>query len=466
MNKKNRLLILIICVGLFLVIAPYLVMYSMGYRINFENWKITATGGIYVRTSPQAEKIIIDSKPEKPGMFSTSVFVQDLIPKEHTVLIKKTGYFDYEKTLQVKEKEVTKIENIILFKNNITFDNLLTSVESFSVSPDKKHILAEINDTKALNFVYFSTSTPTNQKKYSIPIAYTTVLNVEWSNDSSKVLIKTYSTTNGTDYYLFDFSKETQLTTPLSYLDANSEKIHFNPQDSNQTFFIREDSLLSMNSKKLITILKNVNDYKISNGNIIWFSPEGVLSKSDISGNNTEILLEAWPFNKDYLDPINYKIEVISGKIIIFGQNTMFEYDSQEKTLKDLGATTNGFKISASPDNKNIIYYSNSDIYLYAFEKSGYNKTDENNIKLYSANWPEIITNCFWLNNDYIIFESGNKTIISEIDYRGNTNTVELPQNYEPSASSKNPIMFFNSQDNKVYLLNGETLYSSEKLVP
>ena len=61
--------------------------------------KIVATGGIYVQTSPAADKITIDSKiSDKPGLFSNgSIFVQSLLPKDHTVSIKKSGYYDYFK---------------------------------------------------------------------------------------------------------------------------------------------------------------------------------------------------------------------------------------------------------------------------------------------------------------------------------------------------------------------------------
>ena len=94
----------------------------MGYRVDFINMEVLATGGIYVRSYPQANQIIIDSKIEgKPGMFLNAFFVQDLLPKNHTVLVKKTGYFDYQKNILVAENQVTKIENILLIKQNIFY---------------------------------------------------------------------------------------------------------------------------------------------------------------------------------------------------------------------------------------------------------------------------------------------------------------------------------------------------------
>jgi hypothetical protein len=425
MKKKTRLIILFTCVAIFLVVSPYIIMYSMGYRINFETWKVTETGGIYVRTFPAADQVIIDSTVfKKPGIFNNAVFVQDLLPKEHSVLIQKQGYFDYQKTLKIVVKEVSKIENIILFKNNIIFDELLKNSESFSISPDKKIIFAELFNTESLDFSHFEVSNPQNKKTYSLPLKYTSVLDVIWSGDSKKVLIKTQNKI-GIAFYIFDFTKEIQQKTALSYLDATTKEISFNPQNSDEIFFIKNNSLFLFKDKKLITIIEKLIDYKIENGSIIWTSLTGVKNKSDIIGKTTSIIEKT---------PTNDLIE---------------ELKINYKTLQ-------------SPDGKNMIYYNNSEIYLYSFSE----KTKENNIKLFSSNYPETISECFWLNNDYIIFQSGNKIIASEIDFRGNINSVEIPQTYPPSLESKTPKFIFNPSNSKIYILTSKTLYSSEKILP
>jgi len=439
----------------------------MGYRIDFENREITATGGIYVRTSPSASEVIFDGKDiKKPSIFSSSIFVQDLLPKQHTVLVKKDGYFDYYKNLEVLEKEVTKLETVTLFKDTTAFETAATGTLSFYLSPDKKNILAEGDNTKSLDFYYFPISNPENKKIYSFNLPYTSVLSLIWAGDSNSVIVKTQNSTSGVVYHALNFSAKTQSTATLPYLDYSVTDISFNPLDSNQVFFLRSGSLFSMKDKKLTTVLKKISAYKISDNNILWLSSAGALNQSDIFGNTTQALLAEWPFNKNIISPADYKIEVISGKIILYSPNSMYLYDTVEKNLKDLGATSNNFKISQSPDGKNMIYYSESEIYLYAFEKSPYNKTDENNVKLFSAKYGETISNCFWLNNDYIIFESGNRIIISEIDFRGNINQNELQKSWEPNADSKNPSVIFNQQDDKLYVLTGGNLYFSEKIIP
>jgi len=463
MKKRTRIIILGVCIALFLIVSPCIVLYSMGYKIDFEKMEIMATGGIYIRTSPQASGVIIDSKmSEKPKMFSDSVFVLDLIPKEHSILIKKEGYFDYQKTIEVKEKEVTKLENIVLFKKNINTDIISRGVEQFFFSADKKHILTELSNTKSLDFEYFRVNSPNNKKIYSLALKNTTVSDLIWSGNSDKVLAKTQNP-NGVFYYLLDFSKETQSTAPVSFLNSSCSKISFNPQNSEQIFYIKNNSLYSAKNNKAEILIKNLVSYKIENNNILWLSADGTLNRSDISGEITETLI-----SKENSLPArqNCDIKIIGEKIFLMASDALYEYDSETMKFKDFGIAIDNCNLLRSPDNKNMVYYNNSGIYLYTFiNKAGKEVPDsENNVKIFSSNYPETITDCYWFNNDYIIFQSGNKITVSEIDYRGNINQVQLPLNFELSADSKNSQIFFNAEDNKVYVLNGNTLYSSEKL--
>ncbi len=131
MAKGARLIILTSCAILFFTVTPYIIGYSLGYRIDFEQKKIMATGGIYLRAWPSPADVYINSKlAGKTNVITNSVFTQNLLPKNHLVLIKKDGYFDYQKTLLVKKKEVTKLEHILLVKKDINFEALADKTQS------------------------------------------------------------------------------------------------------------------------------------------------------------------------------------------------------------------------------------------------------------------------------------------------------------------------------------------------
>ena len=368
----------------FLIVSPILVLYSMGDRFDFIKMKITQTGGIYVRTFPVAEQITIDSKiSKKPALFSNSIFVQSLLPNIHTVLIKKSGYYDYNKSLPVQEEQVTKLENVILFKKNIQFESIADATQS-----------------------------PFNTQK--------------------KFIIKNNN---------------------LYYSDA--------PENSGLTI-----------AQKSTPILKKISTFTKQNNIIIWLGTDGFLYKSTFNATPT-----AEPI-KIILTPLKlvkngtYKIIADDKNIFINDNNALLIFNNETKSLDNFADKITDAKIS--PDGKNIVYYDNQYIYVSTVSVKP--------VKSIIYKSPDDIKNCVWLNNDYIIFLAGNNIIISEIDYRGNINYITLPTTitiHDPLASPqpqnkipdavielKNPQIFFNQQEGKLYILNNKALIASERILP
>jgi len=416
----------------------------MGYRFDFDKRKVVATGGIYVRTFPTAEQVSIDNNaPEKPGMFSDSVFVQSLLPKEHTVLIKKTGYYDYYKTLPVQENLASKLENVLLFKKDIAFSDISDKVDYFSIAPNNQNIITATAGTKGTTFNYFSLNN-TAQKKTLLIAQAGQVSDIKWADNSNSILIEIKNSIN-TFYFLFDTTLATPSATRLSYLDKNSTQISFNPQNNLALFFIKNNILYSAKGNSALPEVNNIIAYKISGANVIWLSTKGALNSSDFSG---KILEELTKENIIINKTQNYQIDTVAGKTFVQSESTTSVLNSEKKLLESFEAPITNYKIITSPDNKNLIYWNSEKIYLYVV-------ADKKFEQIFSGN---AITSCQWFNNDYIVFNSGEKVIISEIDYRGNINAVTLPQ----TTTS----MFFNTQENKIYILDQETLSVSEKLVP
>ncbi len=450
MEKQTRLIILIFCVACFFIVAPILVAYSMGYRFDFDKENIVATGGIYVRTFPTAGQITIDSGvSEKPGLFSNYVFVQSLLPKSHTVSIKKDGYFDYSKILPVKENQVTKLENVTLIKKTIIYNNLADKVDYFSIANNNQNIITASTGTKSINFSYFATNSQVQPKVFSVA-QVGTISNIKWTDDSSKALINIKSSSNNL-YYIFDSSLQKPTATRLSYLDKNAQQISFDPQDSKIIFYIKNKTLYSAKGNSSLPIINNIISYKISGADIIWLSTKGIISASDFTGKLVnKITLSNFPVSAQK----TYEILFISGTTFLKEDNALFKLNQNTQTLENFSVPATNYKILTSPDGKNFVYWSDKDIYLYSSGDSP-EQTTKTFTKIFSGSQ---ITNCQWLNNEYIILTSGDKIIISEIDYRGNINSVTLAQKADQT--------YFNPQDGKLYILTQNALLASEKLVP
>lgn len=376
MTLKTRLILLAVLVVLFLTVAPYLVFYSLGYRVDFDNQKIVSTGGIYVRALPQPLEVLVDGKiASATGIFNSAVFVQNLLPKEHDVLIRKVGYYDYQKNLPVKEKEVTKLENVTLFSKSIPFESL-KDVAQFSLLRQK----------------------------------------------------------------------------PIERFIIKNNSLYYSNAPENADISI---------SQKNIPVIKNIVAFKVSGNDIIWLGLDGLLKNSDLEGKNTKPLSET-ALNIDIKK--SYRLEVFSQNIFLKEGNNILLFDQETKLLGNFYSSVKDIKLS--PDGQKIIYFNDNEILIYYFNTPP--AGIENNALLQKVS--DKISEVYWLNNDYIVFNSGNGIMISEIDTRGNVNIISLPATI-PLANREDvsiikPEIFFDQPTKTLYVLTQNQLISSGKILP
>lgn len=459
MTKKTRLIILSICVLLFLIITPCLIFYSLGYRFDYKNKKIFATGGIYVASQTSGANILIDSKEgQRIGLFSDFIFVQNLKPGIHNVVAQKQGFFEYKKELPVKENIVTKLENILLIKEKYQFNNIENNVDYFLISPDQKSAIVSANTTLQI----FNLADLQTKKEIALPIKNYNLLQAQWSDDSQKVLLK-LNYQNTVNYYSYSVAQNQ--ATLIKFLDKNSTNINFGQQNTNQIFFVKNNQLLyssiiesgsTINQPTLIA--KNIADYKIINNNIVYFDLSGSFYRFDIANNlNEKITNTPLLINKT----ATYKLFYFNENVFVSENQKLFKLNLTTKLFEKFADNANNVKMS--PNWKNILYYNSSQIYNYNLESSSYLQAEQ---KTLLGKYNEV-ANCFWLNNDYLVITFKNSVKISELDSRGNINVVNLPISLivkEKSIASEDMTIFYNSQNKKLYILAQKNLFESEKI--
>jgi len=122
MNKKTRTILFFICVFLFALTAPSVILYSQGYRFDFETKKVVQTGGLYFKVAPRSAQVYINGKlKDTTSIFTNSSLIENLLPKTYYIEIKKDGYHSWQKTLEVNERQVTEAKNIILIPQDVNF---------------------------------------------------------------------------------------------------------------------------------------------------------------------------------------------------------------------------------------------------------------------------------------------------------------------------------------------------------
>jgi len=141
MKQAWRKTLFFFLVFLFLILAPFLLLYSQGIRFDFEKKRFTFTGAIYLKAIPKQAKVFLNGKfVKKTDLIFGSVKIKNLIPKKYLIEIKKEGYFPWKKELEVKEKEVTEATGIVLFPKKIKFKKTKVKMNDFENLKKKKGI--------------------------------------------------------------------------------------------------------------------------------------------------------------------------------------------------------------------------------------------------------------------------------------------------------------------------------------
>ncbi len=153
MTKRTRTILFITCLILFALATPSIILYSQGYRVDFNPLPggkiIVRTGGLYFKVLPAGADVYLNAKfKNKTAFFGSSLLIKNLLPKTYQIEIKKQGYHTRQKTLEVKEAQVTEAKNIILFpeKPDFTLINQpLPEIEESATSTDRKKVMERPN---------------------------------------------------------------------------------------------------------------------------------------------------------------------------------------------------------------------------------------------------------------------------------------------------------------------------------
>ena len=476
MTKKTRTVLFSICVFLFLVSASAVVFYSQGYRFDFEKKKITKTGAFYFKVLPRSAQIYLNGQLKKETDFIFgSALIENLLPKTYNIQIKKEGYFTWEKTLEIKEKQVTEAKNIVLIPEKLGFALLNKEVKDFFFSPDaKKIILEEIRENGWQINLY---DLKNNVKSYLIgekdiakgEESRVDFLSLKFSPDSKRILLKV-GLREEERYFILDLEKTPPDLISLSFLGTDIQDISFNPQVPQKIFFtkpsgkgIKENEILQTDlfeanwqSKEISqTILSNLIAYEASGGNIFFISGEGVLFRTDFSGKRQEQISPLpFPIKKE----VNLQLLVNFPKILLKENDNLYFLNQDLESFKNLSGPV--YNSSFSPDFKKIVYFNNYEIWVLFLEEKFDQPQKKVGEEIFLTRFSEKIGEVFWLTSHYLIFNTGSKIKIAEIDDRDKINIVDLVEFPDPK-------IFWNQNNKKLYILSEKNLYTSrERLAP
>jgi hypothetical protein len=115
LTTRQRSLSLGILILLFVVMAPLILLYSLGYRID-DALSLQKTGGIFIHSNETESTVFVDGEFLKnSGFIVRNTLIQDLVPnREYKVEVHKDGHQSWVKSLFVYPSIVTEGRVLLL----------------------------------------------------------------------------------------------------------------------------------------------------------------------------------------------------------------------------------------------------------------------------------------------------------------------------------------------------------------
>lgn len=210
---KIRILILLSTVFIVGTITTVAILFARGFRLEKQqasgNLQITAKGLLVINSDPTGAQVFVDN-----ALLTATNNTISLDPGSHTVSVRKEGFLEWHKTLEI-EKEVVNQVNAYLIPSAPSLTALsFSGVVNPQVSPDFSKIVYAVpaekdnkDDTKAGLWMYETTNLPLGfgRDPKRITNADLTSYTWEWSPDARNVLVASKSAT-----YLLPVSSYTE----------------------------------------------------------------------------------------------------------------------------------------------------------------------------------------------------------------------------------------------------------------
>ncbi len=181
MTRAARKIYFWLILSVFFIAMPVILLYTAGYRINWETKRLVSTGSLYLKSEPRtADVYIADQLREE----KTPALLNNILPDTYKIKVSKPGYLSWEKELPVESKKTVFAQNIILFKESLP--ELITEYPG--------ELAESITGRLAIDFGMEAKGYAWNEKENCLQYYNDFEIWIYWQESKSKELITRQST--------------------------------------------------------------------------------------------------------------------------------------------------------------------------------------------------------------------------------------------------------------------------------
>jgi len=132
----KRFWVLFLIIGVLAAASVGIVFFARGYKLDLQNGGLEKTGMILAKSRPDGAKVLLDGKL----VTATNNPLQGLKPGKYGLKIVKEGFFDWEKTVEVKEELVTEVDALLIPTSPALTPLTSTGIKSPTLSSNRDRI--------------------------------------------------------------------------------------------------------------------------------------------------------------------------------------------------------------------------------------------------------------------------------------------------------------------------------------
>jgi len=459
MTNKKLKFYFYICITTFFVLLTIVLFYSFGYKYNIKEGKTIQTGAIVIKSDPENVDIYInnnlfENKNTLNSLLTGYVKIENLNSGVYNIKIEKDKYFSWEKNITVNSGYITELKNIVLLKNNyeknILRNDLTTDLNTNNIwiSNGKNKII--YRDKNNLNLSDLNLETKNNEIK-TIANFNNTIDDVIWSNDDSKIIVKT-SEDNKFSWHLINLENNKISDVSFIFNEISEVKNKYSFDFDKSLFYLKNDTLYEFDYKKLVSkrMLKNISGFLV-HGNSLYYFEKGnpILYVSNLNNLLEAKIVSTMPddFDNQSLARIikssnnAYLILSLSGELYLISKiNTVTFINSHVENAY----FTN--------HNERIIYYNNHEIWIYYIEeKIAQPSKKEFENELITRHSNNINNISLYANEEYLFYNEGGIFKFIEFDNRDKVNVFDI-------LKLKNNNVFYSRDKNFIYYVEDNKL--------
>jgi hypothetical protein len=433
MNAKIRARLFYIFIFLFITVSIFTSFYATGYRFNltwpleFKNILIK-TGTLEIKTEPKEVKVFLEkstknifSNPAKlKGQAVTPVKIRNLLPGKYKLTLKKSGYWSWEKKINIEPGVFLYLDNITLFKKTLPLNIYPSEIQNIYPSPDYKYLY--LNKEQAIIDLEKETKIGEINKK---------IENVTWSQDSKKLISDNliFTVKNNTTY---DFSQN--IKGKINNLQCNNEADILSYQQEQN---IKQYNIKNNNTNLLLAINKTCQDFIIKDNKIAYITNNNETSQiiiNNIKDDEENIINLPLANNYQFINTDNKYLNILEKN-----HQTLYIIDPDLKYSQIIAKIKN-FKQGIWISDYQLLYNNNLEFYMYDLRLNESELITRVSHKINSLLWHN--------NKQYILYTSDSS--LYAIDWANRkytiTKIISLEEIKSPFLDQKNNTVYFSAK--------------------